>query len=94
MEENDELITTKEIVQILKKNKLMGKAYLIDMFIKYLYSRAPHSPSFKNGIISFTKDNLGRIYNTHPTDKQKKIRVLSIINTNYPSAKKWYDNKY
>lgn len=71
MNEENDWITTKEIVQILKKNKLMGKAYLIDMFIKYLYSRAPHSPSFKNGIISFTKDNLGRVY-THPTDKQKK----------------------
>jgi hypothetical protein len=79
------MITDKEIVSYLKKNKLRGKAYVLNWYLNGLYIRLGKPEWLVDGtFLGYIKKNYRRFTDPDP------IRVF--IDDNYPTAKKLFDD--
>lgn len=86
----DEKITTKEIITILKEQHLMVEGYEVDKFIKQIYDKSNCKEAmreFRDGLISFVKYNVeyNDLYNTK---EEKTRKVREIIKGYYPFTEK------
>lgn len=82
------MVTDKDIVNYLKSNNLMYKAYIIDWYIKDLVVKHGDAPWFGGGsFIGYVKKNL--FYREE--DIFGVSRLDNFINVNYDTAKLTYD---
>ena len=86
----DEKITTKEIITILKEQHLMVEGYEVDKYIRQIYDKSSCKEvmqDFRGGLISFVKHNVE--YNDLCNTKEEKTRkIREIIKVNYPYTEK------
>ena len=86
-------ITKKEIVQILKRNKWMGKAHILDEYIKDIYletSNKRYIEFYKGGFVSFFKHQIEN-YLAHNETPEYRMKI--ILDVNYDYAKRHHEQK-
>lgn len=82
------MVTDKDIVNYLKQSGMMGKAYIIDWFIRDLAVKNGNSPWFGGGtFVGYVKKNI--FYREEDTFDAS--RVDNFIGVNYDTAKLTYD---
>ena len=82
------MVTDKDIVNYLKQSSMMGKAYIIDWFIRDLVAKNGNAPWFGGGtFVGYVKKNL--FYREEDTFDAS--RLDNFINVNYDTAKLTYD---
>jgi hypothetical protein len=82
------MVTDKDIVNYLKQSGMMGKAYIIDWFIRDLVAKNGNSPWFGGGtFVGYVKKNI--FY--REDDTFDASRVDNFIGVNYDTAKLTYD---
>lgn len=82
------MVTDKDIVNYLKQSGMMGKAYIIDWFIRDLVAKNGNSPWFGGGtFVGYVKKNI--FYREEDTFDAPKLD--NFINVNYDTAKLTYD---
>lgn len=82
------MVSDKDIVNYLKQSGMMGKAYIIDWFIKDLVVKNGDAPWLGGGtFVGYVKKNI--FYREE--DTFDAYRVYNFINVNYGTAKLAYD---
>jgi len=82
------MVTDKDIVNYLKQSGMMGKAYIIDWFIRDLAAKDGDATWFGGGtFVGYVKKNI--FYREEDTFDAS--RVDNFIGVNYDTAKLTYD---